>query len=266
MSFTIKRGPVAADNYTIISNAMLRDFRISLKARGLGAWLLSHRDDFQLTQKRIAEMNGCGEALVRSAVDELEAVGYLRRERSRDDETGQLGGSVYYMTDSPVDAGQAQDAVSHDRETQSRETEAHKKNTSKKTTSKAPAAAASEPVLDLPGVEDELAKRRQDREEAEDPTPLTINQRANVLAGRHYERLGKMGNVPGMMKIIRKALEHGFPDEQVDRACEWLADRRWTLTEEKLANTLRGGARRAGAPPTTTDRPEVRTGRMILET
>ncbi len=128
-------------------------------------------------------------------------------------------------------------------------------------------APASEPALDLPEVEDELAKRRVDRRELESP-PLvsTLNQRANLLAGRHYERLGKMGNVPAFIKIIKKALEHGYTDEQVDKACAWLADRRWTLTEEKLANTLRGGPQRAGTPPTTTDGPVLRTGRMILET
>jgi hypothetical protein len=117
----------------------------------------------------------------------------------------------------------------------------------------------------LPGIEDELARRRVDRREYETPGPEpTLNQRAVILAQRHYERLGKMGNVPAMMKIVRKALEHDHTDDRVDRALAWIADRRWTLTEERLANALRGGPRPAGnTKPTTTPDPSkiVRTGR-----
>lgn len=74
----------------------------------------------------------------------------------------------------------------------------------------------------------------------------TLNQRAVLLAQRHYERLGKMGHVPAWVKIIRKALEHNYQDAQVDIALQFIADRNWSLTEERLANTLRGGPKPAG--------------------
>jgi hypothetical protein len=261
VSFTIKRGPIAADNFTIISNALLRDAALSFKARGMAAWLLGHREDFNLTMVRIAQMNACGEAGVRTAVKELEDAGYLVREQVRAGESGQFGETVYHLTDSPESPGEDRRAVSHGRVSREREIEAHKKTTSKKITSKAPDADAPEGQqgLDLgvasepPVIEDKTAEK-----------PRTVNQRAVLLAQAHYDRLGKMGNVPAMAKIIRKALEREFTDARVNETLVWLADRRWTLTEERLANALRGGPLPAGrtAPAAA---PKARTGRMELE-
>jgi hypothetical protein len=93
-----------------------------------------------------------------------------------------------------------------------------------------------------------------------DVAELTINQRATRLAQNHYERLGKMGNVPAMMKIVKKALEHDYTDATVDRACAWIADHQWTLTEERLANTLRGGPKPPNGRPPVNGRPIARTG------
>lgn len=271
MSFTIKRGPVAADNFTIISNALLRDATLSFKTRGLAAWMLTHRGDFALTMVRIAQLNGCGEASVRTAVKELEEAGYLVREQARQDGSGQFAETIYHLTDVPhpvadairalggVSAGGDRRAVSHERVSHERETEVHKKTTSKKITGKNSDAAAPEgqESLDL-GVATEPPVPAA-------PTPLTLNQRAVRLAQSHYERLGRMGNVPAMTKIIRKALEHDFLDDQVDRACAWIADRRWTLTEERLANALRGGPLPAGKTAPESTRPVYTTGNNGME-
>lgn len=261
MSFTIKRGPIAADNFTVISNALLRDAALSFKARGLAAWLLGHRDDFNLTMVRIAQMNGCGEASVRSAVKELEDAGYLVREQARTEGSGQFGETVYYLTDSPEPAGEDRRAVSHGRVSRERETEVHKKTTSKKITSESSDAGApgAQQGLDL-GVSPEPVVSEDKAAEK----PKTINQRAVLLAQAHYERLGNMGNVPAMVKIIRKALERNFADARVNEVLVWIADRRWTLTEERLANALRGGPLPAGrtAPAAA---PKAHTGRMELE-
>jgi biotin operon repressor len=134
--------------------------------------------------------------------------------------------------------------------------------TQKKNQRKTPDAGAPEGQegLDLgvasepPVIEDKSAEK-----------PRTVNQRAVLLAQAHYDRLGKMGNVPAMTKIIRKALERNFTDARVNEVLVWLADRRWTLTEERLANALRGGPLPAGktAPAAA---PKARTGRMELET
>lgn len=239
------------------------------------------------TQEALAEELGMGVKAVKRAIGILKSQGALYVRRSRRDD-GKLGRNRYWLPmdqvgtkyrewlapEANISAGRDQGSQESHGDQGSQTSpgpgvanEPSGNQTHEQTRRETAAAAASEAVLELPEVEDELAKRRVDRRELESPPVApTLNQRANLLAGLHYERLGKMGNVPAFLKIIKKALEHGYTDEQVDRACAWLADRRWTLTEEKLANTLRGGPQRAGTPPTTTDGPVLRTGRMILET
>src|SRR5688572_13616091 len=77
---TIRRGPRPVDNFTLISNALLRDTSLSLKARGLAAWLWSHAETYSLSVDRIADQTGAGLAAVRTGIQELEARGYLVRE------------------------------------------------------------------------------------------------------------------------------------------------------------------------------------------
>lgn len=103
----IRRGRMAADilgeHFTQISNAALRDPRLSFKARGILAWLASHQDGFGCSVAAIvADSDTDGKAAVRSALDELESAGYLSRERVRDQETGRLGPADYLVTDFPM--------------------------------------------------------------------------------------------------------------------------------------------------------------------
>lgn len=103
----IRRGRMAADiigqHFTQISNAALRDPRLSFKARGILAWLASHQDGYGCSVAAIvSDSDSDGKAAVRSALDELEAAGYLTRERVRDPETGRLGPSDYIVTDCPM--------------------------------------------------------------------------------------------------------------------------------------------------------------------
>jgi hypothetical protein len=129
-----------------------------------------------------------------------------------------------------------------------------KKTEIKKTDEEDAAAGAAEALFEV-----EQAKKPE-------PKAPTINQRANVLAGRHYERLGKMGNVVAFAKIARQALTAGWPDRAVDAAMAWIAENQFTLTGERLANTLKGGpkppSRPAPARPSNGARP---VGSQLLE-
>jgi hypothetical protein len=87
--------------YTIISNAWIRDARLSFKARGLAVFLASHTKDFRLSTRQIAAMGADGEDSVRSGLQELETAGYLRRVRTRDERTGQLTGTDFFLGDPP---------------------------------------------------------------------------------------------------------------------------------------------------------------------
>lgn len=83
----VHRAPKNEENpFTRISNATVRDPRLSLKARGLLALILSMSDQWDLTISGILRFqNKDRENSVRSAWRELEDAGYLRRlERGRD--------------------------------------------------------------------------------------------------------------------------------------------------------------------------------------
>lgn len=96
----IYRENISQKNFSIISNSLLRDSRLTFKARGLLAYMLSHSDEWQMTIKSIAALNGVGRDQVSSALVELEKFGYARRSRVRN-EDGTLGGSDWYITDTP---------------------------------------------------------------------------------------------------------------------------------------------------------------------
>jgi hypothetical protein len=80
---SIIRGPRPSDNYAQIHNAALADGRLSFKARGLLAYLLSRPPGWKTSVERLAEMGKDGEAGIKSGLKELEKYGYLRRHRGR---------------------------------------------------------------------------------------------------------------------------------------------------------------------------------------
>lgn len=84
MSSILRKDSLPANNYTILSNAMLRDSRLSLKARGLLGYLCSHSEGWEISVESLARDNNCGEAQVKSALAELRDVGYLRLDRHTD--------------------------------------------------------------------------------------------------------------------------------------------------------------------------------------
>jgi hypothetical protein len=73
------------DQFTQIPNAWLRDKRLSLKAIGLLAQLLSHSPGWSISIAQLARHNDCGLDLIRNAVKELETCGYLERSQKRVD-------------------------------------------------------------------------------------------------------------------------------------------------------------------------------------
>lgn len=69
--------------FTILSNHILRDKRLSMKARGLLAYVLSLPDDWDYTVAGLSAAAGMGKAAVNSGLHEMEAVGYLTRRMLR---------------------------------------------------------------------------------------------------------------------------------------------------------------------------------------
>lgn len=94
----IIRGTHSFDTqFTQIPNAWLRDSRLSLKAIGLLAQLLSHSPGWSVSVGQLAKANDCGTDLIRTAVKELESAGYLVRSQSRIE--NRFGESVWRTAD-----------------------------------------------------------------------------------------------------------------------------------------------------------------------
>ncbi|MFE1854111.1 hypothetical protein [Streptomyces sp. NPDC059489] len=97
----IRRGVMAADQYTQIANALFRDPRLSFKAKGLFGLLSTHRDGWRMTVSDIDRRGRDGDSAVKSGLKELEKCGFLARERERGSD-GTLGAAAYFITDLPA--------------------------------------------------------------------------------------------------------------------------------------------------------------------
>jgi hypothetical protein len=85
------------DHFTQIPNEWLRDSRLTFKARGLLAMLLSHSEGWSLSTAAIAEQNQEGKDAIRSAIAELQEFGYLSRSQVNDN--GRFGEAVWVTQD-----------------------------------------------------------------------------------------------------------------------------------------------------------------------
>ncbi|SNX88682.1 hypothetical protein SAMN06272735_9173 [Streptomyces sp. TLI_55] len=96
----IRRGAMAADQFTQIANRLFRDARLTWKAKGLFGLISTHRDGWRITVADLARHSRDGEGAVKSGLKELEHHGFVLRERTRQDD-GTLRGGVYVITDQP---------------------------------------------------------------------------------------------------------------------------------------------------------------------
>ena len=70
-------------NYTIIANGALEDSRLSWKARGVLAYLLSKPDNWRVIVAHLVTQGPDGKAAITAALEELELYGYIRRTARR---------------------------------------------------------------------------------------------------------------------------------------------------------------------------------------
>ncbi|MFD4975125.1 hypothetical protein [Streptomyces sp. NPDC058424] len=96
----IRRGVMAADQFTQIANGLFRDSRLSFKAKGLFGLISTHRDGWRMTVTDLSRRGRDGEAAVKSGLKELQKHGFLLRERERSPD-GTLGAAAYFITDLP---------------------------------------------------------------------------------------------------------------------------------------------------------------------
>lgn len=87
-------------DYTVMSNHHLRNTGLSLKAKGLLSLMLSLPEGWDYTMKGLAHICKDGIDSISGGIRELEAHGYLIRERIRN-ENGQLGSIEYTILEQP---------------------------------------------------------------------------------------------------------------------------------------------------------------------
>jgi hypothetical protein len=87
-------------NYTVMSNNVLRDKRLSLKAKGLMSLMLSLPDNWDYTTRGLAAICKESKDTISKIVNELVAVGYIVREQERRP-SGKLGKITYAIYEAP---------------------------------------------------------------------------------------------------------------------------------------------------------------------
>lgn len=91
---------VKQNNFSIVSNAIIRDTNLSLKARGLFILMLSLPERWEFSVRGLSKIAGEGVDAIRSGLKELEKQGYLLRERERKAD-GRLGDMEYTLYEEP---------------------------------------------------------------------------------------------------------------------------------------------------------------------
>ena len=87
-------------DYTVMSNYHLKDKRLSLKAKGLLSQMLSLPEDWDYTLSGLCYINRESKDAIRTAINELEQTGYIRR-RQTTDAAGKFGANEYTIFERP---------------------------------------------------------------------------------------------------------------------------------------------------------------------
>ena len=93
---TIQRTPRPQTNFTILSNEILRDNRLSFRARGILASVLSRPDNWRTNADSLANESIEGRGAILTALKELEMLGYLERTKYQNELGHWVSDSLIY--------------------------------------------------------------------------------------------------------------------------------------------------------------------------
>lgn len=96
---TIVRSPRIQRDFTIVSNAVCLDPRLSMRALGLLVRMLSRPDDWHTNSEALSREFDCGRDQTRSVLRELADAGYMQLRKEQGD-NGQFS-SKWYVFDEP---------------------------------------------------------------------------------------------------------------------------------------------------------------------
>ena len=87
--------------YTVMSNYLLRDKSLSLKAKGLLSQILSLPEDWDYPLPGRCCINRESKEAIRSAANELQRAGCIQRQQTRN-ESGKFSSNEYIIHEQPV--------------------------------------------------------------------------------------------------------------------------------------------------------------------
>lgn len=150
MTFTSQpKGSRGAAAFAQIPNATLRDRRLTARARGVLAYMLSHDESFQMTKRTLLAEFPEGRDALERVIRELKDAGYVKVDRPRDDASRFVGSTytVFEVAQDPDDADSPGHGFPGTRETSAVENGPYKNTIPKNTKSKNTNPKAGESVV-----------------------------------------------------------------------------------------------------------------------
>lgn len=217
----IYRAPRPDNQFTQIRNDVIRDERLSYRARGILATVLSYPDDWGTTSEELARKGTEGRDAVRTALTELEEAGYLRRVKRQDNRGRWTTQAVIYDTPTAPPVSIQETLFSTDDGK----------------------PGVGSPVVGKPGPNRTLPTNtpslREGDPEADQPAEKPKNP-ADQVAAAVYEAMDRMGNYMALRQVAGKAIKAGHTPEAVQAAMVALLDAGKPLTGQTVYQALNG--------------------------
>lgn len=102
-------------NYSVMSNYHFKEKDMSLKSKGLLSLMLSLPDSWDYNISGLCRLSKDGKDSVMSALAELEKFGYLKRERTKNEE-GKFSGIIYHIFEAPQRENQVAEKANSEKE------------------------------------------------------------------------------------------------------------------------------------------------------
>lgn len=191
------------ENFTTLPNALLRDTRLSFKARGMLAMILSNADTWEAHQTWLVSQGTEGREAIRSGMAELEEAGYAVF-CERKDELGRFSQVIWTFYDVPVSDDERSNDLSDKRPYDGNPSDGNPTD--------------GFPTDGNPSTKKEHIQKNN--------LQKTITESANDLSEEIYNAYPRKIGRPAAIKAIKAALRCSDPQHVLERTLAYAAARR----------------------------------------